>query len=262
MRAEEQTPAAGSLEPCCQLPGGLGDPPDIPKQPCLEAEGSPTRWQPIDSGGAPAPCRDHALHPLGFSRVVEAQEGRLAQADGATCGERGCQLPGGASSTGTAAWAPLGDTLGRGETGAGEGRPGGSARPCRAPQGGIEPCHQHRLRAGLKSRSLHDWAQHLAQPQLGPGPRRCRASEGAGRAPAPPPAADKTAPVHRCSAQTGSFRREGGGGGGMQGGKPGLHSPREPAAEAAASRRRAQAMDGAQRAPVGKRCQHLPQEGL
>lgn len=40
-------------------------------------------------GGArgPAPCRNHALHPLGFSRVVKAEEGRLTQAQHAACRE-------------------------------------------------------------------------------------------------------------------------------------------------------------------------------
>lgn len=58
-------------------------------QPHQDEEGPPTCWQSIKSCGAPSSCWDHALHPLGFSGVVEAEEGRLAQADGAPWGERG-----------------------------------------------------------------------------------------------------------------------------------------------------------------------------
>lgn len=90
-RAEERLLQAAS-SPAASSQGGSGRSLTSP-QACLEEKGSPTCWQSIDGCGAPAPCRDHALHPLGFSRMVEAQEGRLAQADGATCGERGCQLP-------------------------------------------------------------------------------------------------------------------------------------------------------------------------
>lgn len=63
--------------------------PQHPHRPAGDKEGSPTCWQPVESRGAPSPRRDHALHPLGLRRVVEAEEGSLAQADGAPWGERG-----------------------------------------------------------------------------------------------------------------------------------------------------------------------------
>lgn len=115
--------------------------------------------------------------------------------------------------------------LGRGETGAGEGRPGGSAWPCHAPRGGSEPRRQQRLRAGLKnpghsttgcsiSRS-HSWGLGLGaaarQRELAVLQRRRQLQTRQ---------LLSTAGERCCSAQTGSFRREGGGGG-MQGGKPG-----------------------------------------
>lgn len=58
-----------------------------PRHPAWDEVGSLTCWQPVESRRAPAPRRDHALHPLGLGRVVEAEEGGLAQADGAPWGE-------------------------------------------------------------------------------------------------------------------------------------------------------------------------------
>lgn len=47
----------------------------------------PTWARTVGGPGGPAPCRNHALHPLGFSRVVKAEEGGLTQAQHAACGE-------------------------------------------------------------------------------------------------------------------------------------------------------------------------------
>ena len=93
--------------------------PQRPHRPAEDEGGSPTCWQPVESRWAPAPRRDHALHPLGLGGVVEAEEGGLAQADGAAWGERG---------QGSAATA----VPERGEAGAGAGSralPGPKTRP-------------------------------------------------------------------------------------------------------------------------------------
>lgn len=47
----------------------------------------PTRARTVGGSRDPAPCRNHALHPLGFSRVVKAEEGGLTQAQHAACRE-------------------------------------------------------------------------------------------------------------------------------------------------------------------------------
>jgi len=63
--------------------------PSVPTALPATRGGSLTCWQPVGRRRAPAPRRDHALHPLGLGRVVEAEEGGLAQADGAPWGEKG-----------------------------------------------------------------------------------------------------------------------------------------------------------------------------
>lgn len=50
----------------------------------------PTWARTIVGPRGPAPSGNHALHPLGFSRVVKAQEGGLTQAQHAACRERKC----------------------------------------------------------------------------------------------------------------------------------------------------------------------------
>lgn len=118
--------------------------------------------------------------------------------------------------------------LERGETGAGEGRPGGSAWPYHASQGGSKLCRQQRLRASLESRSLatisttgcsqrisrsHSWGLCLGtarQRELAALQRRRQLQTRQ---------LLSTAGEHCFLAQTGSFCREGRGG--MQGGKPG-----------------------------------------
>lgn len=44
-----------------------------------------TRARVIGGPWGPGPCWNHTLHPLGFSRVVKAQEGGLAQTQHAAC---------------------------------------------------------------------------------------------------------------------------------------------------------------------------------
>lgn len=119
---------------------------ECPGVPTWDDGRSPTCWQPVESRRAPVPCRDHALHPLGLGRVVEAQEGGLAQADGAPWGQRrgqGSAMPGGRS------WC----------------RRLGPA-PRRVPGRGAGSCRQQRLRGSLKSRSAPG-STSRAQAQLG-----------------------------------------------------------------------------------------------
>lgn len=119
---------------------------ECPGVPTWDDGRSPTCWQPVESRRAPVPRRDHALHPLGLGRVVEAQEGGLAQADGAPWGQRrgqGSAMPGGRS------WCR---------------RPGPAPR--RVPGRGAGSCRQQRLRGSLKSRSAPS-STSQAQAQLG-----------------------------------------------------------------------------------------------
>lgn len=162
-----------------------------PRHPAWAEVRSLTCGQPVESRRAPAPRRDHALHPLGFGRVVEAEEGGLAQADGAPWGEgeERAQPPH--------------------RSGAGETRGRSRGRRCPAlrcvPRRGAGSCRQQRLRGRLKSRSPPGSCRRRGAGAGTAGVPAGGHAAGAGGAGGPPgpawlPAADKTAPVPGCKA--------------------------------------------------------------
>lgn len=69
---------------------GVGKGEDCPRgatKPATCPKWVPTWARTIRGARGPAPCRDHALHPLGFSWVVKAEEGGLTQTQHAACRE-------------------------------------------------------------------------------------------------------------------------------------------------------------------------------
>lgn len=66
-----------------RLSRGTTNPPSCPNW-------APTWARAVGGPRGPAPRRNHAFHPLGFSRVVEAEEGGLTQAQHTAFRERKC----------------------------------------------------------------------------------------------------------------------------------------------------------------------------
>lgn len=93
-----QRPMAGGSKPRSWLlsrpdttsVAGVGKGEDCPRgatKPATCPNWVPTWARTIGGARGPAPCRDHALHPLGFSWVIKAEEGGLTQAQHAACRE-------------------------------------------------------------------------------------------------------------------------------------------------------------------------------